>query len=143
MSYCEFLFGKNLIYNVNTSIDHFKKISFLKKIKCEVKNPGNISGNIILQVKKTGNQNHVLKINFEKCSAIIENKSKDWTKNFKLKIYNKIKNKVSYERLSNKQKYLDGRSNQIHLLFAKFLKKSNYSHIIYCLNAEKIINKIN
>jgi len=136
LSYCEFLFGKNLIYNVNTSIDHFKKISFLKKIKCEVKNPGNISGNIILQVKKTGKQNHVLKINFEKCSAIIENKSKDWTKNFRMKINNKL---IKFKK-SNK--YNDGRCDQIESLIKQFLKRKNYERLNYCLNSEKIINQI-
>ena len=90
-----------------------------------------------------GDMGYNTKIIFEKGYLELSTISKDWTKNFKLKIYSKFKNKAPYVRLSNKQNYLDGRSSQIHLLFAKFLKKSNYSHINYCLNAEKIINKIN
>ena len=136
LSYCEFLFGKNLIYNVNTSIDHFKKIKFLKKINCEVKNPNNIAGNIILQVKKAGKQNHIFKINFEKCSVIIENNSKDWTKNFRMKINNKL---IKFKK-SNK--YNDGRCDQIESLINQFLRRKNYKKINYCLNSEKIINQI-
>ena len=96
----------------------------------------NISGNIILQVKKTGNQNHVLKINFENCSAIIENKSKDWTKNFRMKINNKL---IKFKK-SNK--YNDGRCDQIESLIKQFLKRKNYERLNYCLNSEKIINQI-
>ena len=136
LSYCEFLFGKNLIYNINTSTDHFKKINFIKKIKCEVKNPNNVNGNIILQFKKTGNQNHLFKINFKKCSAIIENKSKDWTKNFRMKINNKL---IKFKK-SNK--YNDGRCDQIESLINQFLRRKNYKKINYCLNSEKIINQI-
>ena len=136
LSYCEFLFGKNLIYNVNTSIDHFKKIKFLKKINCEVKNPNNIAGNIILQVKKAGKQNHIFKINFEKCSVIIENNSKDWTKNSRMKINNKL---IKFKK-SNK--YNDGRCDQIESLINQFLIRKNYKKLNYCLNSEKIINQI-
>ena len=136
LSYCEFLFGKNLIYNVNTSIDRFKKINFIKKIKCEVKNPNNTRGNIILKFKKAGNQNHVFKIDFEKCSVVIENKSKDWTKNFRMKINNKL---IKFKK-SNK--YNDGRCDQIENLINQFLKIKNYKKLNYCLNSEKIINQI-
>ena len=136
LSYCEFLFGKNLIYNVNTSTDHFKKIKFLKKISCEVKNSNNVNGNIFLKVKKTGKQNHMLKINFEKCSAIIENRSKDWTKNFKMKINKKL---IKFKK-SNK--YNDGRCDQIEILINEFLRRKNYKKINYSLNSEKIINQI-
>ena len=136
LSYCEFLFGKNLIYNVNTSTDHFKKINFVKKMKCDVKNPNNIRGNIILQFKKTGNQNHSFKINFEKCSVTIENKSKDWTKNFRMKINKKL---IKFKK-SNK--YNDGRCDQIENLINQFLKRKNYKKLNYCLNSEKIINQI-
>tara|TARA_B100000686_G_C16772238_1_gene965954 strand:- start:387 stop:1373 length:987 start_codon:yes stop_codon:yes gene_type:complete len=143
LSYCEYLFGKNKLTNFKVSKVNFKNLEYKNKIYCELENLNSIKGKINIFTKKIGLQNHYIKIIFEKGYLELSTISKDWTKNFKLKIYNKIKNKVSYERLSNKQKYLDGRSNQIHLLFAKFLKKSNYSHIIYCLNAEKIINKIN
>ena len=136
LSYCEFLFGKNLIYNVNTSINYFKKIKFLKKIKCEVKNLNNVTGNINLQVKKSGYQNHMFKINFEKCSTVMENKSKDWSKNFIMKVNNKL---IKFKK-SNK--YNDGRCDQIENLINQFLKRKSYKKINYCLNSEKIINQI-
>ena len=143
LSYCEYLFGKNKLKNFKVSKVNFKNLSYKKKIYCELENLNSIKGQISIFAKKKGFQNHYIKIIFEKGYLELSTISKDWTKNFKLKIYNKFKNKAPYVRLSNKQKYLDGRSSQIHLLFAKFLKKSNYSHINYCLNAEKIINKIN
>ena len=46
------------------------------------------------------------------------------------------------KNLKNKD-YKDGRSELINLLIANFLKKSNYNHINYCLNAEKLNKKIN
>ena len=143
LSYCEYLFGKNKLKNFKVSKVNFKNLSYKKKIYCELENLNSIKGQINIFTKKKGFQNHYIKIIFEKGYLELSTISKDWTKNFKLKIYNKFKNKAPYVRLSNKQKYLDGRSSQIHLLFAKFLKKSNYSHINYCLNAEKIISKIN
>ena len=143
LSYCEYFFGKNKLKNFKVSKVNFKKLRFKNKIYCEIENSNLIKGKINIFTKYKGKQNHNIKIFFENGYLELSTKSKDWTKNFKLKIYNKLKNKVSYTRLSNKLKFLDGRSLQIYLLFAKFLKKSNYSHINYCLNAEKIINKIN
>ena len=69
-------------------------------------------------------------------------KSKDWTKDFKLKIHHNTKNKIKNVKLVNNQKFLDGRSTQIHYLFAKFLKKFNYTNVNFALNAEKINNRI-
>ena len=70
-------------------------------------------------------------------------KSKDWTRNFKLKI-NKNNSKINIIKKNLKNKdYKDGRSELINLLIANFLKKSNYNHINYCLNAEKLNKKIN
>ena len=40
-----------------------------------------------------------------------------------------------------KNSFHDGRSNQIFTMIKNFLKKSDYSKIDYCLNAEKL-NKI-
>ena len=70
-------------------------------------------------------------------------KSKDWIRNFKLKI-KKYNSKKSIIKKNLKIKdYKDGRSELINLLIANFFKKSNYDHINYCLNAEKLNRKIN
>ena len=142
LSYCEYLFGKNKLKNFKISKVNFKNLIYKNKIYCELENLNSIKGQINIFTKMKGLQNHYIKIFFERGYLELSTISKDWTKNFKLKVYDKDKNKASYARLSNKQKFLDGRSGQIYLLFAKFLKKSNYAHINYCLNAERIINKI-
>jgi len=143
LSYCEFFFGTNKLKKFKFSTINFKKLKYKNKISCELKNLNSINGKINVFAKKKGYQDHYIKIFFEKGWLELFTKSKDWTKDFILKIHNKNKNKIRYEKLSNKKKFLDGRSNQIYLLFAKFLKKPNYSNTNYCLNAEKIINKIN
>ena len=143
LSYCDYFFGTNKLKKFKFSTTNFKKLQYKNKISCELENLNSVNGKINVFAKKRGYQDHYIKIFFEKGYLELFTKSKDWTKDFILKVHNRSKNKVSYVRLTNKQKYLDGRSSQIHLLFAKFLKKSNYSHINYCLNAEKIINKIN
>jgi len=143
LSYCEFFFGTNKLKKFKFSTINFKKLKYKNKIFCELKNLNSINGKINVFAKKKGYQDHYIKIFFEKGWLELFTKSKDWTKDFVLKIHNKNKNKTTYEKLPNKQKFLDGRSNQIYLLFAKFLKKPSYSNTNYCINAEKIINKIN
>ena len=143
LSYCEYFFGTNKLKKFKFSTINFKKLKYKNKISCELENLNSIIGKINVFTKKKGYQDHYIKIFFEKGYLELFTKSKDWTKDFILKIHNKNKNKTTYEKLPNKQKFLDGRSNQIYLLFAKFLKKPSYSNTNYCINAEKIINKIN
>ena len=38
--------------------------------------------------------------------------------------------------------FQDGRSYQIFLMLKKFLKRSNFKNLEYCLNAEKLNNKL-
>ena len=142
-AYCEFLFGKNILKKYKFESFNFKKIKYKKNIYCELTNPKSVSGKINVFVKKKGYQSHHVKIFFEKGYLELFGKSKDWTKDFKLKIHYNAKNKIKNVKLVNKKKFLDGRSSQIHYLFAKFLKKLNYTNINYALNAEKINNKIN
>ena len=64
-----------------------KNLTFKNYIKCEVNNKKNVNGLIQINTKKRGNQRHHIKIDFELGHIILYTKSKDWTKNFTLKIF--------------------------------------------------------
>lgn len=136
LSYCEFLFGENKLYETVTKKDTFKKIKFIKYINTKVKNKNSIYGKILLKTKKNGIQSHELRIKFDKCLIIIKNNSKDWSKNFLMKVNGK---KMFISRNSG---YTDGRSDQIEYLIKNFLRTKNYKNLDLCLNAEKLINNI-
>ncbi len=143
LTYCEYFFGKNRLIRHNFKLTKFKKIRYKNNIECHISNPKAVKGKIKIFTKKHGFQNHVIKIYFEKGNINLSTKSKDWTRNFKLKIKkNNSKINIIKKNLKNKD-YKDGRSELINLLIANFLKKSNYNHINYCLNAEKLNKKIN
>jgi predicted dehydrogenase len=143
LSYCEFFFGTNKLIKFNFTKVKFKKLNFKNKISCELENSDLITGKVDILTKKNGHQSHYIRIVFEKGYIDLYTKSPDWTKDFVLKIVYKNSNKIKYEKTLIRQKFKDGRSNQIYYLFAKFLKKSNYNNLSYCLNAEKINKKIN
>jgi hypothetical protein len=65
-------------------------------------------------------------------------KSKDWTKNFVLKIYTKKNKKIKIFKNMNNKLFKDGRSRQIYSMINSFLKKPNYKNLNYCLDSEKI-----
>ena len=143
LTYCEYFFGKNRLIKHNFKLTKFKKIRYKNNIECHISNPKAINGKIKIFTKKHGFQNHVIKIFFEKGNINLSTKSKDWTRNFKLKIKkNNSKKSIIKKNLKIKD-YKDGRSELINLLIANFFKKSNYNHINYCLNAEKLNKKIN
>ena len=143
LTYCEYFFGKNRLIKHNFKLTKFKKIRYKNNIECHISNPKDIKGKIKIFTKKHGFQNHVIKIYFEKGDINLSTKSKDWIRNFKLKI-KKYNSKKSIIKKNLKIKdYKDGRSELINLLIANFFKKSNYDHINYCLNAEKLNKKIN
>ena len=142
-SYCEFLFGKSKIIDYNFKISNFKNIKYKKSINCILKNKDGVTGKITLFVKKSGFQNHRIVIKCEKGYIRLFTKSKDWTKDFILETCNiksKIKKIIKEKKLKN---FKDGRSNQIFTMIKNFLKKSDYSKIDFCLNAEKLNNTIN
>ena len=139
-SYCEFFFGKNTLKRFKFT---FKKLKFKNKVNCFIENPKLISGEVNISTKQKGLQAHSINIFFEKGYLELSTRSADWTKDFKLKIFQKLKNKTKQYKLIDKQKFKDGRSKQIYLLIAKFLKRSNYLNVDYCLNAEKNNLKIN
>ena len=142
-SYCEFLFGKGKMIDFNFKISNFKNIKYKKSINCILKNKDGVTGKITLFVKKSGFQNHRIVIKCEKGYIRLFTKSKDWTKDFILETCNiksKIKKIIKEKKLKN---FKDGRSNQIFTMIKNFLKKSDYSKIDFCLNAEKLNNTIN
>ena len=143
LTYCEYFFGKNRLIRHNFKLTKFKKIRYKNNVECHISNPKGVKGKIKIFTKKHGFQNHVIKIFFEKGNINLSTKSKDWTRNFKLKIKkNNSKKSIIKKNLKIKD-YKDGRSELINLLIANFFKKSNYNHINYCLNAEKLNKKIN
>ena len=142
-SYCEFLFGEGQIINYSFKISNFKNIKYKNKILCILKNDKGVTGKITLFVKKRGNQNHKIIIKCKEGYVRLSTKSKDWTKNFILETFNNqsgIKKIIKEKKI---KKFKDGRSNQIFTMIKNFLKKSNYSNIDYCLNAEKLNKTIN
>ena len=77
-----------------------------------LKNKRNINGSVLLFTKKRGNQNHKIEINFEKGKVILFTNSKDWTKNFTLKIFKN--NKYTIVKNKTNKDFKDGRSIQIY-----------------------------
>ena len=142
-SYCEYFFGSNKLKNFQISIKKFKNLNYKNKISCELKNSNSIFGNIEIFNKKKGFQNHEIKIEFVNGYIKLLTHSKDWTKNFQLNIYDKKTKRIKRIKAPKYIKFKDGRSNQIYIMFSKFLKNPNYSNIDYCLNAEELNNKIN
>ena len=140
LSYCEFFFGKTVLKSSQVKKSKFKGLNFKRYIFLNLINSRNINGNVLLNTKKNGHQNHKIEINFERGKVILFTKSKDWTKNFVLKIYNNNNNLVEKYRQISKKKFKDGRSYQIYSMIKKFLNRPNYKNINYCLNSE-IINK--
>ena len=131
------------ILDYNFKISNFKNITYKKSIYCILKNKNGVTGKITLFVKKKGYQNHKIIIKCKKGYIRLFTKSKDWTKDFILEIYNnkfKIKKIIKKKKLNN---FKDGRSNQIFTMIRNFLKKNDYSKIDYCLNAERLNKTIN
>ena len=118
------LFNKEIITNVNL----------------EIKTHENIRGNINLNCLGKKHQLHKIIILFTKGSIKLINNSKDWTKNFKLVIFNK-KNQTK-KSISDKNNYIDGRSKQISNLLKNFKINNNYINLKRCVNSEKLIAKM-
>ncbi len=141
-SYCKFFFGNFKITNYQYENSNFKNIYYKKKISCFLKNQDGSEGNILLFAKKKGVQEHKITIKFEKGQIQLFTKSKDWTKNFILKIHNKTSKMKKTIKLKNLAKFKDGRSNQIFIMLKNFIKKNHHSNIDYCLNAEYLNSSI-
>ena len=137
-SYCEFLFGKNKIINYDFETLNFKNIKYKNRIQCRLQNKSGAIGDISIFTKKKGNQYHNIKIKCRNGEIQLFTKSKDWTKDFVLKIQkNKSKKKEIFKQ-KDVGKFKDGRSIQIYNMIKNFIENKNISNINYCLSAEKM-----
>ena len=139
LSYCEYFFGSNRLNSVKIKYSRFKGIEYKRHISLKIRNPNDINGKVTVFNKKIGLQNHSIKISFEKGNIHLFTKSKDWTKDFILRI--QTKNKTT--KVKSLNIFKDGRSNQIYNMLKKFSKKKISNNINLCLNAEKINSQIN
>ncbi len=139
-SYCQFFFGKMYLKKSFIKKIKIKNLTFKNYIKCEVNNKKDVNGLIQINTKKRGNQKHWIKINFELGHIILYTKSKDWTKNFTLKIFKN--NKYTIVKNKTNKDFKDGRSIQIYKMLKNFQKQKKFSNLNYCLNSEKEIAKI-
>tara|TARA_B100001063_G_scaffold246380_1_gene285260 strand:+ start:79 stop:1047 length:969 start_codon:yes stop_codon:yes gene_type:complete len=142
LTYCEFFFKRPVLENYKIKIFKFKGLRYKKYISIKLNNPKKIKGDISIMTKKKGLQSHKVEINFKNGQVQLFTKSKDWTKNFVLKIYYNKSKKIKTYKDMQKSLFKDGRSNQIFKMIKSFIKGPNYKNLEYCLNAEKINHKL-
>lgn len=137
-TYCYFLFNNfKIIKKKIKTIKLFnKKIITNINLKIEIRNK--VYGHIKLNALGKKHQIHKIVILFSGGYLKLINNSKDWTKNFKLIIYNKKYKRVFFD----KNDYIDGRSKQISNLLKKFTLDNNYINLKRCVKAERLIAKI-
>jgi predicted dehydrogenase len=137
-TYCYFLFNSFQIIKKKTKTIKIFKKNIITNINLEIKINNNIKGNINLNCLGKKHQIHKIIILFSKGSIRLINNSKDWTKNFKLTIYNNNHKKT----ILDKNNYNDGRSKQISNLLRSFAEDNNYINLKRCVDAERLIAKI-
>jgi predicted dehydrogenase len=138
LTYCYFLFNNFKIINKKLKIIKIFNKKIITHVNLRIQTNEKAKGSIKLNCLGKKHQLHKIKILFSKGSAILTNNSKDWTKNFKLTIYNKRQKKIMLDG----NYYHDGRSKQISNLLKNFIKDNNYINLERCVNAEKLIGKI-
>jgi predicted dehydrogenase len=138
LTYCYFLFNNFKITNKKLKIIKIFNKKIITHVNLRIQTNEKAKGSIKLNCLGKKHQVHKIKILFSKGSAILTNNSKDWTKNFKLTIYNKRQKKI----MLDDNYYHDGRSKQISNLLKNFIKDNNYINLERCVNAEKLIGKI-
>jgi len=138
LTYCYFLFNNFKIINKKLKTIKIFNKKIITHVNLRIQTNEKAKGSIKLNCLGKKHQVHKIKILFSKGSAILTNDSKDWTKNFKLIIYNKKQKKI----ILDKNNYVDGRSKQISRLLRNFTKDNNYINLERCVNAERLIAKI-
>jgi hypothetical protein len=138
LTYCYFLFNNFKIINKKLKTIKIFNKKIITHVNLRIQTNEKAKGSIKLNCLGKKHQVHKIKILFCKGSAILTNDSKDWTKNFKLTIYNKKQKKVMLDN----NYYYDGRSKQISNLLKNFIKDNNFVNLERCVNAEKLIGKI-
>ena len=142
LAYCEFFFNKTYLNNPNIKYAKFKGLKYKKLISIKLSNLEKIKGDVLIFTKKNGPQTHKIEIKFKNGRVQLFTKSKDWTRNFVLKVYYNKTKKIKTYRIMQKNLFQDGRSYQIFLILKKFLVRSNFKNLEYCLNAEKLNYKL-
>jgi predicted dehydrogenase len=140
LSYCYFFFNDFKITKKKIKTIKLFNKEIITNVNLEIKTHANIRGNINLNCLGKKHQLHKIIILFTKGSIKLINNSKDWTKNFKLVIFNK-KNQTK-KSISDKNNYIDGRSKQISNLLKNFKINNNYINLKRCVNSEKLIAKM-
>ena len=138
LTYCYFLFNNFKIINKKLKTIKIFNKKIITHVNLRIQTNEKAKGSIKLNCLGKKHQVHKIKILFCKGSAILTNDSKDWTKNFKLTIYNKKQKEVMLDN----NYYYDGRSKQISNLLKNFIKDNNFVNLERCVNAEKLIGKI-
>ena len=138
LTYCYFLFNNFKIINKKLKTIKIFNKKIITHVNLRIQTNEKAKGSIKLNCLGKKHQVHKIKILFSKGSAILTNDSNDWTKNFKLTIYNKKQKKVMLDN----NYYYDGRSKQISNLLKNFIKDNNFVNLERCVNAEKLIGKI-
>lgn len=138
LTYCYFLFNNFKIINKKLKTIKIFNKKIITQINLRIQTNEKAKGSIKLNCLGKKHQVHKIKILFSKGSAILTNDSKDWTKNFKLTIYNNRQKKIMLDN----NYYYDGRSKQISNLLKNFIKDNNFINLERCVNAEKLIGKI-
>jgi predicted dehydrogenase len=138
LTYCYFFFNNFKIINKKLKTIKIFNKKIITNINLRIKTNEQTEGSIKLNCLGKKHQFHRIKILFSRGSATLANNSKDWTKNFKLTIYNKRQKKIMLDN----NYYYDGRSKQISNLLKNFTKDNNYINLERCVNAERLIGKI-
>jgi len=140
LSYCYFFFNDFKVVKKKVKTVKLFNKKIITNVNLEIKTHTNVSGNINLNCLGKKHQIHKIMILFTKGSIKLINNSKDWTKNFKLVIYNK---KYKQKKIiSEKNNYIDGRSKQVSNLLRSFKSNNKYINLKRCVNSEKLIAKI-
>lgn len=141
-AYCEFFFKKLSLEKSKIKTSKFKGIKYKRHISIRLNNPEKIQGNISVFIKKNGPQTHKIDVNFKNGRVQLFTKSKDWTRNFVLKIYYNKTNKIKIYKNMHNNFFKDGRSFQIYSMLKNHLKRPNFKNLEYCLKAEKLNNRL-
>ena len=142
LAYCEFFFKQGVLKGQDIKFFKFKSLKYKRYISIKLNNPKGVKGKIFVFTKKNGLQTHKIDINFENGRVQLFTKSKDWTRNFVLKIYYNKTNKIKIYKNMHNNFFKDGRSFQIYSMLKNHLKRPNFKNLEYCLKAEKLNNRL-
>jgi len=138
LTYCYFFLNSFQIIKKKLKTIKISNKKIISNINLKIQTNKQARGSIKLNCLGKKHQSHKIEILFSKGYVKLINNSRDWTKNFKLTIYNKRQKKI----ILDNNNYNDGRSKQISNLLKNFTKDNKYINLKRCVNAEKLIQKI-